>query len=326
MKTTEYRSPPSHSSAPEYAEAVPAVVRAVEVIEHLQKASDPLSLTELSRALGISPSSLSAILRTLASRGFIARDDATVRYRLGPAFESLMAASTTRLAMRESADGIAALARASVIERDVGTSDHRQRETMRALGLAGRHLSDLLLAEAARELPTGANPETVWRAEAAGPLGLAELDRFLDGGLIATLSCVKEDGYPYSVPMWYQWEDRRFWVVPRARAEWAGHLERNPRVSLAISEQGPPLRRVLVEGKADQVAGPASQERARQLTELMAQRYLGASAGSYLAATASQKQRVFAIIPEKLVTWHGLASHPRYQIPRPQATDDTEVA
>gem|GEM_PF-1343196 len=280
----------------------------------------------MSRAVRISPSSLLAILRTLASRGYVDRDDATARYRLGPAHGSLATKSTARLAIREAADGVVALARAAVTEPDVEASGRRQRDALLALGLAGRHLSDFLLGEATRELHVGASPEPVWRSEASGPLTSAELDRFLNGGLIATLSCVQENGYPYSVPVWYHWEDGRFWVVPRARAEWARYLDQNPRVSLAISEHHSPLRRVLVEGKAEPVFGQRGEDRVGQLTALMARRYLGPSAAPYLEATMLQVRRVFAIVPEKLVTWHGLAPHPRYQTPPSPVIDNTGVA
>ncbi|MBI4492391.1 MAG: helix-turn-helix domain-containing protein [Chloroflexi bacterium] len=152
----------------------------------------------------------------------------------------------------------------------------------------------------------------VWLSAAAGPMSPAERQAFLDGPWLATLACLKENGYPYSVPVWYQWQEGRFWVVPRARAEWARYLELNPRVSLAIGEPVPPLRRALVEGRAEPLDGPQSADRAARLVALMAARYLGPAAPAYLEATASQARRVFALVPEKLVTWRGLAPHPRY--------------
>lgn len=144
--------------------------------------------------------------------------------------------------------------------------------------------------------------------------------------IVSSNSCLNANGYPYSVPVWYHWEDERFWVVPRARAEWARYLAQNPRVSLAISEPTPPLRRVLVEGDATPLTGPGSSERALALSARMAARYLGPAAASYLDATAMQPRRVFAIVPTKLVTWHGLASHPRYQAAPDVATSDQGVA
>jgi nitroimidazol reductase NimA-like FMN-containing flavoprotein (pyridoxamine 5'-phosphate oxidase superfamily) len=328
MKNIAASASGTSSRPPRYAEAVPAALRTLDVVEFLQRVPSGLNLSEISRALQISPSSLLAILRTLASRGYVERDAASGRYRVGPRFAALAADSAATRALDEAADAVVALARASMIGARAEDASERQKDTLVALGLAGRRLSGLLLGETAsfERTSAGVAPEPVWRAEASGPLTTDELDRFLAGDLIATLSCVKDSGYPYSVPVWYQWEEGRFWIVSRSRAEWALYIERNPRVSLAISEHHPPLRRVLVEGKAEPVSGPDSVERADQLTARMAQRYLGPSASSYLEATALPTRRVFAIVPEKLVTWHGLASHPRYRATHQQAMDDTGVA
>lgn len=319
----------SHSSTPTLCShqgpAVPSVARACDVLEYLQQSATPLTLSELSRALRISPSSLLAILRTLGGRGYVRRDGKNNRYQVGPALERLAADGARSRAISEAAEAVAALARRAILASPSESSAAPRREALVALGLAGRQLSALLLEEEPMEERRPA-AEPVWRNEASGPLTLAELDRFLAGDLLATLCCVQEDGYPYSVPVWYQWEDGRFWVVPRVGAAWARHLERNPRVSLAVSEHHAPLRRVLVEGRAEPITGPGSQDRARQLVVRMARRYLGPSASAYLEATARQVRTVFAIVPERLVTWHGLASHPRYQASEPTLLGDSGVA
>lgn len=309
-----------------YGEAVPAILRALDVIEHLRAAPRGLSLSEISRALGVSPSSMLAILRTLVSRGYVERVEATGAYRLGSAQTRLAQEDVAAQAVRQAAEAVSSLAQAIITAAPLGGAPERQHEVLSALGMASRHLSGLLLdhADAPTRPATGVEP--VWQAGASGPLGPAELDEFLAGGWVATLSCLKDNGYPYSVPVWYHWERSRFWVVPRARAEWARYLERNPRVSLAVSESSPPFRRVLVEGNAQALTNAQAEDRAHELTMLMATRYLGPAAASYLEATASQLYRVFAIVPEKLVTWHGLASHPRYQSVHSESVSDQGIA
>lgn len=286
-----------------YSEAVPSVMRALDVVELLAEKHDQLTLSQLSRELQISPSSLSAILRTLARRGYAAHDARTGRYRLGARFAALTDSNATR----DAAEAIMALGRTAS-----GASGPSP-ELRYALGLAARHLADALLESAERGMPERADLRATWDAEASGPLQPAELTRFLDDEWLATLSCLAENGSPYSVPVWYLWEDERFWVVPRAHSEWARLLACNPRISLAVSEPSPPLRRVLVEGDATPLTGPGSSERASALSARIAIRYLGSTAGSYLEATASQPLQVFMIVPSKLVTWRGLAPHPRYQ-------------
>ena len=343
---------------PGYADAVPSVVRALDVIEYLRRATAGCTLSQLSRTLSISPSSLLAILRTLGSRGYVDHDTSTGTYRLGTAFEHLASESTTDGLIRQTAEAVIALAQATATTAGHTASADRQQASLFALGLASRQLSALLLGPsdaqpartgtpesrlanwvttaaeiAAGRLPSnlvpkgdGISVEPVWRAEASGPLGPTELGQFLNGAWVATLSCVKENGYPYSVPVWYHWDGSHFWVVPRAGAEWAHYLERNPCVSLAISEPQPPLQRVLVEGRAEPLTGADTQERTRELSALLAARYLGSAAGPYLEATAAQSRRAFSIVPEKLVTWHGLASHPRYQTARRDHSHNQGVA
>lgn len=319
--------PPNSGPSRAYGDAVPAVVRALDVLEVLQQLPEGGTLSELGRRLRISPSSMLAILRTLRGRGYVERDDATGVYRVGPTLARLVGAGAEAAALGEAARAVGALAQATVLEAAQRPDEPgARREALAALGLAARRFAGLLLDVEDQTVPAAAAPNPVWRPEASGPLGPDELERFLAGAWVATLSCLKENGFPYSVPVWYHWERGRFWMVPRARAEWARYLDRDPRVSLAIGEPGPPLRRALVEGRAEALTGPGSAERAAELLALMAARYLGQAAPDYLAATAVGGGRVFAIAPERLVTWRGLAPHPRYRPDAPPHADAVGAA
>lgn len=327
MTSTDLPSRSGSTGPSAYTEAVPAVVRALAVLEHLRERQGGATLGQLSRDLGISPSSLLAIARTLCSRGYLQRDEATGRYRLGPTLVSLGGASSHDIALVRAAEAVATLATAAMA---LGPKGHRssvaRHQALAALGQAAAHLSHLLQGENDEGARALVASDALWRAGASGPLSPGELDQFLSGDCLATLCCIKDTGYPYSVPVWYQWEGGRFWVVPRARAAWARYLVLNPRVSLAISEHAAPLRRVLVEGRAEEMTGPGSEQRSIELVARMAARYLGPEAPSYLEATASQQRRVFSIICEKLVSWRGLAPHPRYDSAQPQTGDSLGVA
>src|SRR3954466_15550087 len=69
---------------PTYQDHVPAVSRAVRALEHLAAAQQPLSLSALSRTLGVGPSSLLAILTTLRTAGLVTRSARDGRYEPGP--------------------------------------------------------------------------------------------------------------------------------------------------------------------------------------------------------------------------------------------------
>src|SRR5919205_2544715 len=81
---------------------------AVQALEHLAAASEPLSLSSLSRALGVGPSSLLAILTTLRSFGLVTRGARDGRYRPGPGLAALGAAAAQRLEPLHLFDALAA--------------------------------------------------------------------------------------------------------------------------------------------------------------------------------------------------------------------------
>ena len=170
------------------------------------------------------------------------------------------------------------------------------------------------------ELPTGrparqagaqrpgvaARPAANW--ELAGPIDDAELDAFLRQSHVATLSYVADDGYPATVPLWYAWDGTAFWLAPRPGAEWAVHVRLDPRVSLAVSESVPPLRRVLARGKLVAVDDPDGGQ-ARHVASELATRYAGC--GAARPGEAPTDGPLLRLVPERLIAWRGLLRHPR---------------
>jgi len=62
-----------------------------------------------------------------------------------------------------------------------------------------------------------------------------EVEVFLgspDSNWLCRLGVLKEDGWPFVTPMWYQWRDGAFWVVGRKRSAWVQDLLRDPRCSV----------------------------------------------------------------------------------------------
>lgn len=64
---------------------VPAVDRAVQILQTFQSGEDAYGVSELSRLLDLNKSTVYDILNTLAHHRFVERDEATKRYRLGAA-------------------------------------------------------------------------------------------------------------------------------------------------------------------------------------------------------------------------------------------------
>jgi hypothetical protein len=141
----------------------------------------------------------------------------------------------------------------------------------------------------------------------------AELADFLAKPWNAKVGCLTEDGAPYVVPSWYEYNGRDFWLVPRARSAWARYLQRDPRVSLCIDQDVAPHSRVLVQGRAEIMEEPNVGGRWVPIAERMATRYLGAVDGPrYLLPTLNRPRWLICVHPDKLTTWAGGGWHPRY--------------
>src|SRR4051812_4445909 len=85
-----------HSGSRRYQDQVPAVARAVRVLEHLAQAREARSLADLARELGVGASSLLAILTTLRHASLVVRDHAG-HYQLGPGLVALGNAAGCKL-------------------------------------------------------------------------------------------------------------------------------------------------------------------------------------------------------------------------------------
>jgi hypothetical protein len=166
----------------------------------------------------------------------------------------------------------------------------------------------LVAACQAADGPGFASPRTFAAVTHSGPIDGAELNDFLEQSLVATLSYLADDGYPTTVPLWYAWDGTSFWLASRPGSEWAEHVRLDPRVSLAVSESTPPLRRVLARGLLVEVADPGG-ARWTEIEGRLAARYAGFDAARE-PATAG-RGRLLELKPERLIAWRGLLRHPK---------------
>jgi DNA-binding IclR family transcriptional regulator len=370
-----------------YQEQVPAVVRAVRVLERLAAAGGSCALADLARELEVGPSSLLAILTTLRRADLVTRT-ASGRYEIGPGLAALGNAAACRIRacerfatvaeelvtafgetvvlwIRHEETFVLAAAREGTQPlRYVPTPGMRLRATqtrLAELGVAQPVVEEELLPGIAMvgvALPGGpgecaavalAGPTTriatptirtallaacpasgapAMRAlthdsprplstggETSGPIDGTELDEFLRQSLVATLSYLSEDGFPATVPLWYSWDGASFWLASRPGSEWVEHVRLDPRVSLAVSESSPPLRRVLARGRLIEVDDPGGARRA-EIEAQLAARYAGFDAAREPAAAG--RGRLLELKPERLIAWRGLLRHPKLP-PEPES-------
>jgi DNA-binding IclR family transcriptional regulator len=341
------------SQAP-YHERVPAVARAVKALETLAAAQQPMSLTALSRATQVSPSSLLAILTTLRNLGLLTRVSEG-RYLPGPALVALGTAAAQCLEPLQTFDLLASdlverLGETVVlwIQHGDGLAMAAAREGTHPLryvpslglrlpasgwtstthnGITEAQLEPgvwlLAVPLDERALLAVVGPEHRLRecdaarqalraltntgevSVGAGPIEPQELNAFLQQALVASLSYLSDDGYPASVPLWYDWDGHAFWLVPSPAAEWAEYVRRNPRVSLSVSESTPPLRRVLARGPIVVADDPDSSQW-RSVEGRLAARYARLDPARLLEGRTGQSRMLLRLVPQQLIAWRGL--------------------
>ncbi len=131
------------------------------------------------------------------------------------------------------------------------------------------------------------------------PMPEAELCAFLDGPWAARLACIRPDGSPHVVPVWYEWRDATFLVAAWPGSAWADFVTQNPAVALTIDEPWPPLRRLLVRGQARVLVPESIPGGIEGLRARINARYLGAPVQSGDVPSAAWK--AFRIPPAKMI-------------------------
>jgi hypothetical protein len=150
-----------------------------------------------------------------------------------------------------------------------------------------------------------------WRGKVGG-LEQQELAEFLAEGHIARLACLDDDGWPYVVPCWHEWDGDGFWVIPRKKSAWAGYLQANPGCAITVDEDGA-LRKVIAQCEARLVEEPNVGGQWVPIAERMSVRYLGENGPKYLEPTLNQPRWLFRLEPVRLWTWQGVDWAKRYK-------------
>jgi hypothetical protein len=159
-------------------------------------------------------------------------------------------------------------------------------------------------------LTSSASSES-WRGK-VGQLDREELDSFLAEGRIARLACIDEEGWPYVVPCWQEWDGEGFWVIPRKKSAWAGYLRQEPRCAITVDEDGT-LRKVIAQCTAKLVEEPNVGGRWVPIAERMSLRYLGENGPKYLEPTLDKPRWLFYLEPHRRWTWQGVDWARRYK-------------
>lgn len=145
--------------------------------------------------------------------------------------------------------------------------------------------------------------------EPIGPnraLSQAEIEQFLQGPWSARLACVRADGTPHVLPLWYEWDGRSFWLAASPGAQWKQVVAETGHVSLTIDEPWPPLRRAFVVGEA-KIVNPANLPGGLAgLRQRLAVRYLGQGADQQPELCQIDGWHAVQILPQRISGQQGL--------------------
>jgi nitroimidazol reductase NimA-like FMN-containing flavoprotein (pyridoxamine 5'-phosphate oxidase superfamily) len=160
----------------------------------------------------------------------------------------------------------------------------------------------------ARETPAA----EAWRGK-VGKLSDEELSAFLAEGNVARLACMDEAGWPYVVPTWYQYADGGFYIIPRARSNWATYMANDSRVAISIDTPTPPYVKVSAQGEAELLEEPNVGGRWVEIANEMSLRYLGENGPKYLVPTLNEPRWLFFVRPKSISSWQGTDWARRYK-------------
>ncbi|MBE0688242.1 MAG: pyridoxamine 5'-phosphate oxidase family protein, partial [Anaerolineaceae bacterium] len=131
-----------------------------------------------------------------------------------------------------------------------------------------------------------------------------QITQFLIGPWTARLACIRPDGHPHVIPVWQEWDGKKFNILAWHGSQWVDYIRKNPQVSLTVDEPWAPYRRIVMRGSAKEVLNVDMETRTTLLGKL-SKRYLGQDTPQRFI---NQVETVFTIFPETLRGWMGLAT------------------
>lgn len=151
-----------------------------------------------------------------------------------------------------------------------------------------------------------------WRGTVGG-LAPADVSAFLAEPVFARLATLDENGWPYVIPCWQEWDGESFWVIPRERSAWARHLQNEPRCAITVDDPGGRLRKVAAQCRAELIEKPNVGGKWVSIAERMSVRYLGPNGPKYLKPTMDKPRWLFRLHPVSQHTWQGVDWAERYK-------------
>ncbi len=79
----------------------------------------------------------------------------------------------------------------------------------------------------------------------------ADTEDFLAQPHIGVIATLRQDGRPYTVPVWFHWDGEFVWLTGTDSRVWCRQLMKDPRVSLCVEAMSPVPAHVGIDGTAE---------------------------------------------------------------------------
>jgi PPOX class probable F420-dependent enzyme len=99
------------------------------------------------------------------------------------------------------------------------------------------------------------------------------LDQFLQQPFVGVIATLRQDGRPYTVPIWWLWHEDAIWITGTTSRVWCKQLKHDPRASLCIEAGAPMPGHVGIDGAA--TAHELPDFDIWPISRLLAEKYVG---------------------------------------------------
>ncbi len=99
------------------------------------------------------------------------------------------------------------------------------------------------------------------------------LGAFLEEPHVGVIATLRQDGRPYTVPVWWLWKEPHFWITGTYSRVWCRQIMHDQRVSLCIEASAPVSGHVEVDGDAFPVELPETD--IWPISRELAEKYVG---------------------------------------------------
>ncbi|MEM7543081.1 MAG: pyridoxamine 5'-phosphate oxidase family protein [Pseudomonadota bacterium] len=130
-------------------------------------------------------------------------------------------------------------------------------------------------------------------------LTVNDLGDLLEQPVLAILATNRKDGTTLLSPVWQEWVNDAFHIAIWANDIKSKHIERDPRVSVVVAEQGAPFRGIEVSGtaKVSLLSDPMP------MIQRLAVRYRGEAGLAYAEVYRGLEIELVTVAPGKLRAW-----------------------